>query len=155
MAKIVEDEKGQALPLALIALGVGAVLITPFLESVSTNLLASRKYTESMVEQYAADAGIEDVIWRINYEGVVITPGDTLSYTLNESVNGITPSVSVTRVSGGPGGGPPGPGGPGGGPGGGAGGKTYDIASIAGDTTVQASVNELAGDVSIVTWQRN
>ena len=154
MARIVKDGKGQVLPLALIALGVGALLITPFLESVSTNLLASRKYRESMVEQYAADAVIEDAIWRVSYEAVVITPGSTLSYTLNESVNGITPSVSVTRVSGGQGGGQ-GQGGQGGGQGGGAGGKTYDIVSSAGDTTVQANVNVLAGNVSIVSWQRN
>ena len=101
MKRIVEDEKGQAFPLALIALAVGALLITPFLDNVSTNLIASRKYRASMVEQYAADAGIEDAIWNVTYgdfgSTVLTAPGDTTTYSLGEPVNGITPSISVTR----------------------------------------------------------
>ncbi len=148
MQRTLREEKGQALALALIALAAGFLLVTPFVDSVSTKLLASRKYRASVVEQYAGDAGIEDAIWRINYESVVITPGSTLSYALDEPVNGIIANVSVTRISGGQGGGQ--------GQGqGGAGGKNYDIVSSAGDTTIEVSVNVLAGDVSIVSWQRN
>ncbi len=160
MTRIVNDEKGQAFPLALIALAVGALLITPFLDGVSTNALASRQYGASIVEQYAADAGIEDAIWKVTYDGVVISPGNMISYALDESVNGITPHISITRLSGG-GGGPGGGqgGGPGGGQGGGQGGgtpgKTYEIVASAGDTTIQATMNELAGAVSILSWQRN
>ncbi len=146
MQRTLREEKGQALALALIALAAGFLLVTPFLNSVSTKLLASRKYRASIVEQYAGDAGIEDAIWRVRFEGVVITPGSTLSYALDEPFNGITASVSVTRVSGGQGGGQGQ---------GGAGGKNYDIVSSAGDTTDEVSVNVLAGDVSIVSWQRN
>ena len=104
MAKIVIDEKGQVLALALIALGVGALLLTPFLNSLSTNVLASRKYKASIVEQYAADAGIEDAIWNVTYgdfgSTVLSAPGDTTNYSLGEPVNGVTPSITITRGSG-------------------------------------------------------
>lgn len=99
MRRIASDEKGQAFPLALIALAAGFLLITSFLSGVSTNVLASQKFRESTVEQYAADAGVEDAIWKVAYDGAVIPPGNTLSYSLDDPVNGITPSISITRVS--------------------------------------------------------
>lgn len=79
MTSIMREEKGLALPLALMALAAGALLITPFLNSVSTGVLASGKYTTSIVEQYAADAGIEDAIWTVTHGGIVVTPGPHLA----------------------------------------------------------------------------
>lgn len=97
MRRMASDEKGQAFPLALIALAVGALLIMPFLNGVSTHLLASQKFAASTSEQYAADAGVEDAIWKVTYDRAVIPPGDTLSYSLDDPVNGITSSISITR----------------------------------------------------------
>ena len=95
-----KDEKGQALPLALGALALGALLVTPFLGSVSVHSIASRTYNSSMLQQYSSDAGVEDAIWSLT-NGILAdpmtAPGDTASYSLSESVNGISPSISVTR----------------------------------------------------------
>ncbi|MCZ6789997.1 MAG: hypothetical protein O7D33_08720 [Chloroflexi bacterium] len=101
MKGAMRDEKGQALVLALMALAAGSILITPFLSSVSTTLLASRKYRTSIVEQYAGDAGIEDALWSVTYgdfgSTVLTSPGDSTSYSLGQPVNGFTPSISVAR----------------------------------------------------------
>lgn len=136
------------MPLALMALAAGALLITPFLNSVSTSVLATGKERTSIVEQYAADAGIEDAIWTVTHGGIVVTPGTTFSYLLGEAVNGFISNVSITRVT-------PGGGGQGGGQGGGTPGKLYDIVSSAGNTTISASVNVHQGNVNILSWQRN
>ena len=95
-----KDEKGQALPLALGALALGALLVTPFLGAVSVHSIASRIYNSSMLQQYSSDAGVEDAIWSLTSGSLaaqLAAPGDTASYSLSESVNGISPSISVTR----------------------------------------------------------
>ena len=101
MKRAVREETGQALALALIALAAGFLLVTPFLNSVSTKLLASRKYRASIVQQYAGDAGIEDGLWNVTYgdfgSTVLTAPGDSTSYSLGQPINGATPSVTVTR----------------------------------------------------------
>jgi hypothetical protein len=95
-----KDEKGQALPLALAALAVGVLLITPFLESVSVHSIASRTYRSSILQLCSSDAGVEDAIWALTNGSLaaqLTAPGDSASHSLSESVNGVTPSVSVTR----------------------------------------------------------
>lgn len=69
----VAQDRGQALPLALVALAVGAVLVTPFLTNVSVNLLASRKTDEAIADYYAADAGIEWGLWRLKNDPTLTT----------------------------------------------------------------------------------
>jgi hypothetical protein len=66
-------ESGQALPLALVALAVGAVLVTPFLTDVSVNLLASRQTDEAIADYYSADAGIEWGLWRLKNDATLTT----------------------------------------------------------------------------------
>ena len=95
-----KDEKGQALPLALAALAVGVLLITPFLESVSVHSIASRTYTSSMLQLYSSDAGVEDAIWGLTNGSLadeLTAPGDTVSHSVSEAVNDISPSISITR----------------------------------------------------------
>jgi len=58
-------QEGRALIMALIVLAVGTLLIPPFLAYIGTNLLASRATEEGMKEQYAADAGVEYVAWKL------------------------------------------------------------------------------------------
>jgi len=61
----IRDEKGQVLILALVLLVVGGLILTPLLGLMSTGLLAGQVYEKKMDELYAADAGVEDAIWRI------------------------------------------------------------------------------------------
>ncbi len=95
-----KDERGQALALALAALGVGVLLITPFLEGVSVHSIASRTYRSSILQLCSSDAGVEDAIWGLTNGSLadqLTAPGDTASYSVAESVNDVMPSVSVTR----------------------------------------------------------
>lgn len=72
-------QDGRALILTLIILGIGVLLIPPFLAYISTNLLASRVTEEGLKEQYAADSGIEYALWQLQH-GVFT---GTTSYGLN------------------------------------------------------------------------
>jgi len=100
---IVKDEKGHALLVALLALGVGALLVLPFMQSVQVNSIASRSYPGSLMGQAAADAGVEDAIWRLTNDDLAAQlgdPGDSVTYLLDYAVNGLVPEVSVTRDHG-------------------------------------------------------
>jgi hypothetical protein len=65
MNRAIRDERGNALTLVLILLVVGGLTLTPLLGLMSTGLLAGRVYERKMDDYYAADAGVEDAIWRI------------------------------------------------------------------------------------------
>jgi len=63
--KLRRDETGQAFILVLILLILGALIIAPLLGFMSTGLIAGQLNEERMAELYAADAGIEDAIWKL------------------------------------------------------------------------------------------
>jgi hypothetical protein len=59
------DSRGQVLPLALAALALGSLLVSPFLVDASVNLLASRHVDSAIKDQYSADSGVEWALWRL------------------------------------------------------------------------------------------
>ena len=61
------NQRGQALILVLIALALGSLLITPTLNYVSTGLLETRLSKQQLFEQYAADAAVEYGLWQLKY----------------------------------------------------------------------------------------
>ena len=63
--KLMRDEKGQALILAMILMLVGSLIIAPLLGFMSTGLMAGQVFEERMDELYAADAGVEDALHKI------------------------------------------------------------------------------------------
>ena len=65
LLRLSSDSKGQVLPLALIALALGAVLVSPFLVDASVNLLASRHVDAAIKDYYSADAGVEWALWHL------------------------------------------------------------------------------------------
>jgi hypothetical protein len=71
--KLRGNEKGQALVLAVILLGLGALMLTPLLAFMSTGLSAGKVFEVKTEELYAADAGVEDAVWEINNLGQGIT----------------------------------------------------------------------------------
>ncbi|MFH1142045.1 MAG: hypothetical protein V1724_10425, partial [Chloroflexota bacterium] len=93
-------EEGQALPITLLLLGVGSIMVMPFLTLTSNGLMASRDFAGLQYGQYAADAGAEDALWRLRYGGLTTTlltlPGFTTTYPLSQTVNGVSASVTVT-----------------------------------------------------------
>lgn len=101
-------EKGQALPLAILALAIGTLVITPFLGHASSNLIGSRFYEEAIIRHSSCDAGIEHAIWSLTRGDLAeqfSEPGDEVTYQLGEAVNGLTTTVTVTANATGGGGG--------------------------------------------------
>jgi len=78
--RIIRDEKGKALVLALVLLVVGGLILTPLLGLMSTGLVSGQVYEKKTEELYAADAGVEYAIWHLQQGGDV---DDVLELTLN------------------------------------------------------------------------
>ncbi len=104
MKRSMKDQKGQALILVLLLLAIGSLIITPTLSFMRTGTQAGRVYEQKDCEIYAADAGVEDAMWRIRYEsigdvlGSSYTPYDYFSaypYPYNLFVNGQNVSVTI------------------------------------------------------------
>ena len=74
--RAIRDEQGNVLTLVLILLVVGGLILTPLLGLMSTGLVSGQVYERKMDEYYAADAGVEDAIWRIKYD-----PSDSYPYS--------------------------------------------------------------------------
>ncbi len=85
------SQKGQALPLALVALAIGVLTIAPFLSHAGSSLIGSRIYQQSTSEQYSADAGVEYAIWHLQSGESEVPEGEELElpqFMLNsQSVN--------------------------------------------------------------------
>jgi hypothetical protein len=65
LKRAIRDEKGAALTLVLVLLVVGGLILTPLLGLMSTGLVSGQLYERKTDELYAADAGVEDAIWKI------------------------------------------------------------------------------------------
>jgi len=92
-------QRGQALPLAIIALAIGSLVVAPFLGYAGTDLIGSRVYGEAIKEQSAADAGIEHAVWSLvngDLAGQLSQPGDEMTYQLDETINGLNVNITVT-----------------------------------------------------------
>jgi hypothetical protein len=92
-------EKGQALPLAILALAIGMLVISPFLSHASSSLIGSRTYGEVIAHQNACDAGVEHAIWSLTRGDLaeqLPEPGDEITYQLGETLNGVSTTVTVT-----------------------------------------------------------
>jgi hypothetical protein len=96
------SEKGQALPLAIMALAIGTLLVAPFLGHASSNVLGSRTYADAIAYRNACDAGVEHAIWSLVYNKLgklIPNLGDQITYQLPETINGVIPIVTVTSNS--------------------------------------------------------
>jgi hypothetical protein len=105
--KLARDEKGQALVLTLLLLLIGSLIITPTLSLMGTGLQSGRVYEQKNDEIYAADAGVEDAMWRIRNDtlddllGANYSPynySSTYQYPYNLFVNGKNVTVSIQNV---------------------------------------------------------
>jgi hypothetical protein len=79
---MMNDEKGQVLPLAMLALALGSLVITPFINYASSSLIGSRVYKGVMTEQYSCDAGIEWALWKLKGNPLLTTSEDYVSTPL-------------------------------------------------------------------------
>jgi len=97
--KLIRDEKGQVMVLVLILLIVGGLIVAPLLAYMGTGLIAGGVYEKRMAELYAADAGVEDAVWKIQHnEGSLpCSPGHSWSYNITD-VNGKKVEYTITYV---------------------------------------------------------
>jgi hypothetical protein len=65
LKQLVRGEKGQALPIVLALLVIGGLTIIPSLGYTTSNLKSSRMLGEGVRGTYAADAGVEEVLWSL------------------------------------------------------------------------------------------
>ena len=92
--KLIGKEQGQALIFALIMLAVGGLIVVPLLFFMNTGLSAGQIYEQKMEGLYAADAGVEDALWKIKNDPPASYP---YSYQLTD-INGLTVSVLIEEV---------------------------------------------------------
>jgi hypothetical protein len=97
--RLIKDEKGRVMILALILLAVGGLTTTPLLAYMNTGLLTGEVYGMKTEELYAADAGVEDAVWKIQQGEVPICPGNpNWSYNIS-GVNNKSVEVTITYVN--------------------------------------------------------
>ena len=100
--RIIRDEKGGVMELVLTLLTVGGLIMAPLLGLMSTGLLAGQVYEQKTDELYAADAGVEDAVWKIQSqvaEVMGLTPCyPDWSYSIAD-VNDRSLNVTITYVS--------------------------------------------------------
>jgi hypothetical protein len=79
---VIRNEKGYVLIAVLVLLVVGGLILAPLLGLMSTGLLAGKVYEKKMQEYYAADAGVEDALWKIQHD--IDIPTDGYNLTVND-----------------------------------------------------------------------
>jgi len=95
MKKLVIDEKGAALILALILLLIGGLISAALLGHMGSGILAGEVYEKRTAELYAADAGVEDAIWKIQHGEVSACPAQPIEPPYNINVNGKNVTVYI------------------------------------------------------------
>jgi len=97
------SERGQALPLALVALAAGMLIIGPFLAQASSNMIGSRSYAQVITEQYSGEAGVEWGLWRLKENPVLTTNTNYSSTPLQpfpSQINGSSfPTTQIRFIS--------------------------------------------------------
>jgi Tfp pilus assembly protein PilX len=96
--RLIRDEKGQALVMVMILLLIGGLITAPLLSSVGTGLSTAEVYEMRTVELYAADAGVEDAVWKIQNSDGYLPCSPTSppkNYTITD-VNGKSVAVNIT-----------------------------------------------------------
>ena len=101
--RIISEESGQILPMTLAALMLGIIVTAPFLTHAGASVTGSREYRLIINETYASEAGVEHAIWRL-FDGDLAPQlpniNDSISYTLPNQVNNLTPYITVTKTGG-------------------------------------------------------
>ena len=92
LQQLIRDQRGYILPLVLVVVAVGGLTITPVLDYAATSLKGSRTIEKGVSGMFAADAGVEYVLWCLS------TPGCVVPAQLPETVNGMDVSLAVTDL---------------------------------------------------------
>jgi hypothetical protein len=107
--RLARDEQGRVMMLVLVLLVVGGLMLAPLLGLMSTGLTAGQVYENSTDGLYAADAGVEDALWKIDNQveqvKYLYCPGGNHSWSYPEpgdpqfEINGKSVEVTITYVN--------------------------------------------------------
>jgi hypothetical protein len=103
LKRIVRNERGLALPAALVLLILGAFLVVPTAMLLSTDLLANNVAERNTAELYASDSGVEYAVWRLKNDYDLALPeegGAPIAITFPETLNDKTVSVELSKPTG-------------------------------------------------------
>jgi hypothetical protein len=96
----IKGEKGQAIAIVLIFLFLGGTILVTLLTFINNGLKTGQLYNERTRLHYAADAGLEEALWKMDHEENLFQPDDygaSVNFTLPDLVNGKTVSVNMTQ----------------------------------------------------------
>ena len=105
--RVHRDEQGMAMILALIALALGMLMITPTLNLMAAGVKSADIRQRCTCEFYAADAGIEYALWKVKNDPLATYPyseqladinGDNVSITIE---NVVDRTYKITSITGG------------------------------------------------------
>ena len=101
MRRLIRGEKGYILIAALLVLVVVGLISGPVLSYMVSGLRAGHVFETGAAELYAADAGVEDAVWKIQNQVDIPTGcGGDLSRSYNISgVNGKKVDFTITRAN--------------------------------------------------------
>ncbi len=88
LSKAIKDQRGYALPLALALMVIGSVTLLPAINFASGSVKGIHRNDDGVRGLYAADAGIEQVIWSIR-NGQVAPAG------LGQTINGMDVTMDM------------------------------------------------------------
>jgi hypothetical protein len=100
LKRLNRDQKGESLILALVLLLLSGLITGPLLAFTGNALLNGEVYEGRTTELYAADAGVEDAVWKIQHPEeagyLPCSPGSPpRNYTISD-VNGNSVNVTIT-----------------------------------------------------------
>jgi len=96
MKNLVADEKGAALILALILLLIGGLISAALLNHMGSGILAGEVHERRTAELYAADAGVEDAIWKLQNGETPVCSANPEKWSYNISdINGKNVTVYI------------------------------------------------------------
>ena len=96
LLRILKEQTGQALPLALAMLALGSLVIHPLMNLTMDSLKTGKTEENRLYEHYAANAGISDGLWQLVAESPQLPAvGDNWSYSIPDT-NNRTVSVTIT-----------------------------------------------------------
>ncbi len=95
LSNLKRGEEGVTLLVVLLMMMVGSVLIVPTLNFISTSVQTGEIFEEKLKALYAAEAGVEDALWRMANAEPSYFP---YPYELTD-INGMTVDVLIEKVT--------------------------------------------------------
>ncbi len=99
--KLLRKEKGQGLVIVLCLVAIGGLMIVPLLNHMHTGLSSGQIYRERMALKYAAEAGLQDGMWKTDNDAVPLEPYDyatEYNYSLTEEINDKSVNVTIKQI---------------------------------------------------------